>query len=417
MLVGVQMLEALANVQMCRCLWNSQMLVELADVQIMRVILSQHITTMKYLYILITALLLAACSVPTTHSGEGQPVSLSHATLLGMVEADSFVVATVKNPWDTTRTLATYVMVPDSLPMPSHLPQGTVVRTPLRRAVVTSAVHLALLADLDALGGVGGVTDAGYIVSQRIKDYLQRHPNVADMGQSMQPNVERMRMDKVDAVLVSPFENAGHGALDNAGIPLIECADYMETSPLARAEWMRFYGRLFGVGQRADSLFAAVEQAYLACKKRVARGGSGPRPTVMSDLMQRGTWYQPSGRSTMGQFIADAGGRNLWADRTENGSVSLSFESVFQRAAKANVWLVKYGQQTDLSYAQMLRDMPQAAQFAPWQEHRVYACNTFSVPFYEEVPFHPERLLQNLADIFGGRTPQGSDVYYTPVKQ
>ena len=372
---------------------------------------------MKYLYILITALLLAACSVPATHSGEGRPVSLSHATLLGMAEADSFVVATVKNPWDTTRTLATYVMVPDSLPMPSHLPQGTVVRTPLRRAVATSAVHLALLADLDALGGVGGVTDAGYIVSQRIKDYLQRHPNVADMGQSMQPNVERMRMNKVDAVLVSPFENAGHGALDNAGIPLIECADYMETSPLARAEWMRFYGRLFGVGQRADSLFAVVEQAYLACKKRVARRGSGPRPTVMSDLMQRGTWYQPSGRSTMGQFIADAGGRNLWADRTENGSVSLSFEGVFQRAAKADVWLVKYGQQTDLSYAQMLRDMPQAAQFAPWQKHRVYACNTFSVPFYEEVPFHPERLLQNLADIFGGRTPQGSDVYYTPVKQ
>lgn len=394
-----------------------QMLALFAGVQIKRIILSQRITTMKYLYILITALLLAACSVPATHSGEGQPVSLSHATLLGMAEADSFVVATVKNPWDTTRTLATYVMVPDSLPMPSHLPQGTVVRTPLRRAVVTSAVHLALLADLDALGGVGGVTDAGYIVSQRIRDYLQRHPNVADMGQSMQPNVERMRMNKVDAVLVSPFENAGHGALDNAGIPLIECADYMETSPLARAEWMRFYGRLFGVGQRADSLFAVVEQAYLACKKRVARRGSGPRPTVMSDLMQRGTWYQPSGRSTMGQFIADAGGCNLWADRTENGSVSLSFESVFQRAAKADVWLVKYGQQTDLSYAQMQRDMPQAAQFAPWQQHRVYACNTFSVPFYEEVPFHPERLLQNLADIFGGRTPQGSDVYYTPVKQ
>ena len=227
---------------------------------------------MKYLYILITALLLAACSVPATHSGEGQPVSLSHATLLGMAEADSFVVATVKNPWDTTRTLATYVMVPDSLPMPSHLPQGTVVRTPLRRAVVTSAVHLALLADLDALGGVGGVTDAGYIVSQRIREYLQRHPNVADMGQSMQPNVERMRMDKVDAVLVSPFENAGHGALDNAGIPLIVCADYMETSPLARAEWMRFYGRLFGVGQRADSLFAVVEQAYLAAKSVWFRG-------------------------------------------------------------------------------------------------------------------------------------------------
>lgn len=372
-------------------------------------------TTMKYLYILITALLLAACSVPATNSGKVQPLSLSHATLLGMAEADSFVVATIKNPWDTTRTLATYVMVPDSLPMPHHLPQGMVVRTPLRRAVVTSAVHLALLADIGAMGSVGGVTDTAYIVSPRIKACLRSHPDIAYMGQDTQPNVERMRMGKADAVLVSPFDNAGHGALDNAGIPLIECADYMEASPLARAEWMRFYGRLFGVGQRADSLFAAVEQAYLACKKRVAQKG-GAHPTVMSDLMQRGTWYQPSGRSTMGQFIADAGGRNLWADRTENGSVSLSFESVFQRAAKADVWLIKYGQSSDLTYAQMQRDMPQAVQFAPWQKHRVYACNTFNVPFYEEVPFHPERLLQNLADIFGGRVPHGGNVYYTPVK-
>ena len=80
-------------------------------------------------------------------------------------------------------------------------------------------------------------------------------------------------MNKVDAVLVSPFENAGHGALDNAGIPLIECADYMETSPLARAEWMRFYGRLFGVGQRADSLFAVVEQ-LTSLAKSVWPGGA-----------------------------------------------------------------------------------------------------------------------------------------------
>lgn len=134
----------------------------------------------------------------------------------------------------------------------------------------------------------------------------------------------------------------------------------------------------------------------------------------MSDLMQRGTWYQPSGRSTMGQFIADAGGRNLWADRTENGSVSLSFESVFQRAAKADVWLVKYGQQTDLSYAQMQRDMPQAAQFAPWQEHRVYACNTFSVPFMKKCPSTPSACCRTLPT-YSAAVPRRAVMFITPL--
>lgn len=88
----------------------------------------------------------------------------------------------------------------------------------------------------------------------------------------------------------------------------------METSPLARAEWMRFYGRLFGVAQRSDSLFADVEKQYNDLKQKVAKH-SGIHPTVFCDLKLGNAWYQPGGSSTMGQLITDAGGHYLWDDR------------------------------------------------------------------------------------------------------
>jgi len=208
-----------------------------------------------------------------------------------------------------------------------------------------------------------------------------------------------LRASRPDAVFVSPFENAGHGNLERLGVPLIECADYMETSPLGRAEWMRFFGRLAGKGAEADSLFNKVEETYNSLKKKVTQCKT-PCPAVMCDLLTAATWYQPGGNSTMGRLIADAGGKYLWAERKESGSLPLNLESVYARAREADYWLIKYGQAVPLTYSQMVADCPQYRRFRPWKVRHIFACNTSLVPFYEETPFHPERLLNNLASIF-----------------
>lgn len=366
-------------------------------------------------YILISSLLTLTSCVSTTAT-ESTDASLKYATLLTLEQGDSCTIATVRNPWKKERDLARYVLVPSAQPLPHDLPQGTLLRIPLRCNVVTSSVHLALLSDLQALDFVTGVTDRSYIVSKSIQDSLQSHPAIVDLGQSMQPDVERMRQAGVNAIWVSPFENAGHGALDNLGLPLIECADYMEVSPLARAEWMRFYGRLVGRGEQADSLFQVVAHDYMACKDEVKKAFEGrQRPTVVSDLRSGNTWFQPSGSSTSGIFIEDAGGRNLWGDRKENGSLPLSIESVMAKGQAADVWLVKYGQAENLSYAQLQRDFGAYAQFSAWKQRHIYGCNTLQVSFYEDIPFHPERLLRNLAAIFLGQ-PVREPAYYTPLK-
>lgn len=358
-------------------------------------------------------LLIATACAPEHKDSEGEPLTLKYASLLTMQQTDSFTLAVVSDAWHTRHTLATYVLVPADQSLPQALPAGTVVRTPLKRAVITSSVHAALITELGAGRSVAGLTDTAYIISPDVKALLTE--GARSMGSAMQPDVEMLRAANTDAVLVSPFENAGHGMLDRLDVPLIECADYMEKSPLARAEWMKFYGRLFGMADKADSLFATVEESYLNLKEK-ASVASEPAPTVICDLLTGGTWYQPGGQSTMGQLINDAGGKYLWAERKESGSIALNMESVYAKGRNANIWLVKYGQKSLLSYNQMAADCPQYRNFSPWRARHIYACNTLRTPFYEEVPFHPDRLLRNLISIFHPSIVSPSiTTYYAPL--
>lgn len=374
---------------------------------------------MRHLLCCLTLLLLYACrpaAAPPSVGEEARPL-LHYAALLQMEETDSFCLVTVRNAWKRDLTQAAYVLVAADRPLPARLPEGQVVRTPLRHAALLSAVHAALLLDLQAGPCIAAVADTAYVVSPQLRRLCRSQ--AASLGSSLSPDLEALRAAACDVVLASPFENAGHGALEHLDIPLIVCADYMETSPLGRAEWMRFYGRLFGKAAEADSLFAATARRYKALQRQ-AKQAPAPRPTVFCDLCTGATWYQPGGASTMGRFLTDAGADYLWADRPESGSIALDLEAVYAKARLADLWLVKHGSPTDLTYESLAAGFPAARQFRAWQTRRIWQCNTLSVPFYEEVPFHPDRLLQQLVGIFHPQlklrpAPPGQPDYYTPM--
>ena len=166
--------------------------------------------------------------------------------------------------------LHTYVLVDKEKSLPADLPEGTLVRTPLSKAVVYSSVHCGLLDQIGALESIGGVCDLKYIKLPEVQDGC-RTGSIADVGNGMNPDMEKIIDLHPDAIMLSPFENSGgYGRVEKLDIPIIECADYMETSALGRAEWMRFYGLLFGEAQKADSLFAEVEKNYNELKALVA---------------------------------------------------------------------------------------------------------------------------------------------------
>lgn len=343
-------------------------------------------------------------------------LTFRYATLLHVYTIPQGSLVVIDNPWKPGAELHRYVLVDQSRGDidPADLPEATLVRTPLRRACVFSSVHLSLLQDFGALGSVAGVADLDYVMNPAVHDSVAGGA-MTDMGSSMNPNAELIAAGGTDAVLLSPFENAGYGSLETIGIPLIECADYMEVSPLARAEWMRFYGLLFGCEARADSIFSMVEQSYNNLQAQAAAAAT--RPTVMVDLMSGPSWYVPGGNSTMGRIYQDAATTYLFADRAEAGSVALSIEEVLTRAAEADIWFLKYGAASDYTYQSLAADRSDYTRFAPYTARRIYGCNTLSVPFYDIEPFHPDLLLADIIHITHPELlPDHTPTFFTPLK-
>ena len=366
-------------------------------------------------------------------SAQADTLPLRYAENLSIIDYAGYSLVRLRNPWDTAKLLHTYILVDKALPLPDGLPAGaTVVRTPLDRALVYSAVHCSLLKELGALGSISGVCDLKYI---RMPEIAEGHRNgtIADAGSSMDPDIERIIDLHPDAILLSPFENSGgYGRVEKLNIPLIGCADDMETSPLGRAEWMRFYGRLFGKQQQADSLFASVEQSYIALKEAAAtlresavspgKATVSPQkptatpqpapPTVMCDLKTSSTWYTPGGNSTIARLYADACADYIFREDTHSGSLAYSFEAIFERGQQADFWLIRYNQPTDKTYSELKEEFAPYAGFRAFKERNIYGCNTGRVAFYEETPFHPDWFLKDLIKIFHSSMLEGYELKY-----
>ncbi|MCI1647620.1 MAG: ABC transporter substrate-binding protein [Bacteroides sp.] len=359
---------------------------------------------MRILYssiVLLSVLLLSACggkSKTAPVSAHGDTITLHYADNLSLVRHKEYTVAQLKNPWDTTKILHTYILIDKQLPLPKELPGGTIIRTPLSKAVVYSSVHCSLLEQLGAIKSIAGVCDLKYINLQEIHDACQEG-EIADIGDGLNPDIEKIIDLHPDAILLSPFENSGgYGRIEKLNVPIVECADYMETSALGRAEWMRFYGLLFGKTNAADSLFTRVEENYNTLKERVKQ--EKDRPTVMADLKTSSTWYTPGGRSTVAGLYADAGADYIFKEDVHSGSLPLSFEAILEKGQQADFWLIKYNQAKDKTYKELESDYAPYSGFQAFKARHIYGCNTYTVPFYEESPFHPDWYLEDLIKIF-----------------
>lgn len=370
----------------------------------------------------VALVLLCSCNTGsgTAAFSGGDTLQLKHSELLTIVKHDSFTVVTISDPWNKGKALHTYILVSDTLAgladrMKAHRTTNeTVVRTPLRHAVVTTSVHCGLLVSLGKGGSIGGVCDIEYINQPWIRQQCAKGA-IADCGNSTAPTLEKIIAAKADAVLISPFQNSGgYGRLAEWDSPVIEMADYMETSALGRAEWMKFYGMLFGAENKADSLFDAVEQSYNELKTMAKK--SRTRKSVIIDKVEGSVWYVPGGHSTIGGIIADANAGYAFADDQNSGSLQLTFETVLEKAGNADVWMYRYGGR-QATLETLLAENRGYAEFKAFKDKAVYGCNTTTTTFYEDTPFRPDLLLRDFIIItHPDLTNLGAPKYFTKLK-
>ena len=416
---------------------------------------------MKKLYILLcgatVALLMAACQGGKTAAADadaGDTLEMKYAKLLTIVKhgdgedasgngegADyQYAETIVANPWKAGTLLHRYILIPKGeegdktvamlakrRSMGARCTTDT-VRTPVERSAVFIAPHCQLMYELGCQQAIRGVCDLNYINIPDVRKRAASSGNasaqnsIVDCGSSMAPDIERIIALKPEAILVSPFENSGgYGKLDKLHIPIIEAADYMESSPLGRAEWMKFYGMLFGKDKnisttaagkaseaaagkaseatlpascelRADSLFAQIEKEYLDLKAE-----AGKLPKGLSILTERKTgnvWYVPGGQSTIGILLKDANARYIFSDDKHSGSLPMSPEQILAKGSQVDVWAFKYFGGAPLSQAQLLQEYDGYKALAAFNRGNIYQVDTSTVPYFELTSFHPELLLR-----------------------
>ena len=359
----------------------------------------------KLISVLLSAIILASCSGGQQFRSDGGIMELaSHITVQ---ETPHSYHVRIANPWKKGTLLHTYTFT-DSVDTDYRFSRAqNTVHVPLKRVVVMTNSLARLMVELGVEDCIAGVCEPEYISDSTIRARLA-NGTITDCGNSMYPTIEKIMELHPDAIMVSPFEQTGYGQMEKLGIPLLECADYMETSPLSRAEWIRFYGRLFGAAVKADSLYNKVSNDYNNLIKIAAKTVS--RPKVMLDTRSGSAWYVAGGGSTIGRMIGDAGAEYIFKDNDGSGSVPLSFETVFEKAHDADVWLLKNSSSVPLTYSLLESDFKSYASFKPFWEHNIWVCNVNEVPYFELTSFHPEMLLGEFISIF--HPEMSSDRYF-----
>mgnify|MGYP002763688335 FL=1 len=394
----------------------------------------------RYLLWALLALAITSCQGGKTATGDGDggdTVKMKYAQLLTIVkhgrECDEhngeYAEVTIANPWKEGTLLHRYILVPKGeegnktvarLAMQRSAGARCVtdtVRTPVENSAVFTSTHCQLLYELGCGQAIRGVCDLDYINIPDVKKRAASAGNhgsssaIADCGSSMAPDIERIIALKPEAILVSPFENSGeYGKLDKLHIPLIEVADYMETSPLGRAEWMKFYGMLFeksdakdskteissskaGIFQsKADSLFAKIEKEYLNLKAAAKKLPAGL--SVLTERKTGSVWYVPGGQSTIGILLKDANARYIFSEDQHSGSLAMSPEQILAKAKNIDVWAFKYFGGKPLSRSQLLQEYAGYKSLAAFGSSRIYQVDTSREPYFEITSFHPEVLLR-----------------------
>lgn len=298
------------------------------------------------------------------------PVGNAYATGFQLTQTDSGTVVEVFQPY-----------------------QRVCIREPLRRLGTMSTVQVGFLYAIDAMESLVAVCNPELI-------YTPVRGDEIDLGDSMKPSAERALqagLDMLLAVNYGHYDNLEAVRLEKLGISTIYINEWQESSPLARAEWIRVLGALTGRLHEADSVFAEVEMKYEELKNHKSSIINHQSPKIMSGNNFRGTWYVPSGKNYLAYLFKDAGAEYPFYEDERETSIPLTMEDCLRYFHEADVWVGAGGN----SLAELAEMDEKHTWFKAYQNGRVYNWRKQRLPsgannFWERGVVHPEEMLEDV---------------------
>jgi iron complex transport system substrate-binding protein len=320
-------------------------------------------------------------------------------------------VVRLLNPFDTTRRLQTYLLLPRGVEPHESLPEGKVMRIPVKRVALAHATHIGFFSELELLQTIKGVSQRRYVKNRQVKKAIEGG-KIMEFGPSHNINIEKLLQANADLLFVAPFKENKYQKVKDVGVPVAVNSSYMENTPLARAEWIKFVSYFFNREKQASRLFDTIAERYNRLAKRVENIPE-ERPTIFSGKKIGQVWYVPGGKSYMARFLEDAGARYLWRDNEKTGSLPLDFESVFYKAEHADYWSIKENLQGSYSYEKLGSENIHYQEFRAFQDRQVIFCNTHTTPFYEKGILEPHIILADLVSLLHpNHLPGHQNKYY-----
>lgn len=373
---------------------------------------------MKYRFLLLTiiATLTLSCNKKDSKTSEhttSEVLELQYAKGFQVDKFEDYTHITLRNPWDTAAILNSYILVDRDKELPSNLPKGSIIRTPVKSIVATSTLQCSVLNELNCIELVKGVCEPEYIKNNYVLEGVA-DGTIINLGLAHTPDLEKIIMLDPDVVFSDPIIGKNQANLEKAKVPLVLTTSYTEPHPLGRAEWIRFYALFLDEERQAlaDSLFNVTVENYNKVKDQMANVTQ--RPTMLTDMRYQGNWSLPGGNSNAATLFKDAGAAYIWADDQSNMSMTLAFESVLDKAGEADKWIIRYYDDKTMTYESLQNEFKGYSYFKAFKDKQIYTCNTKFATYYDDLPIHPDWILMDLANVFHPELfPDYQPRYYT----
>ena len=295
-----------------------------------------------FLLLLLPAHLLISCSSNTRNIDQETAINseIINAKGFDITEYENYSLLRVYNPWQGARdVLISYIITGNDTELPQSLPEATVIRTPVNRVICMSTTHIALLDFIDEASKIVAVSGKDFIYNPGVRKRIDNN-EIPDIGYDSHLDYERILELKPDVILaygVGAESSASLNRLRGLGMTVVMIGEYLEDSPLAQAEWVKFVAHLFNKQEMAAEKFRYIGNQYQELLELAS--GTESRPVVMSGLPWRNSWFVPGGRSNFATLISDAGGQYLWHDNRKRENHTVDIENVIEKGLMADLWV------------------------------------------------------------------------------
>ena len=327
--------------------------------------------------------------------------AIEYASGLSINKYEGYSVVSVSNPWPEANKNFTYILKEKNGSIPDSLQKYTIISVPLKSIVVTSTTIIPFLEMLGVEKSLVGFPHTDYISSEKTRKLIDAG-TVKNIGQNEKLNMEQLIELEPNLIVTFGIDN-NNPMIDNlqkSGLNVLIQADWMEQTPLGKAEWIKLYGALYGKEKEAKTLFDGIVKNYNDAIELVAN--KKPTATVLYGAMYQDQWYVARGNSWVAQFMKDAKANYLWSNVAGTGSLSMPFEKILEKAKTAKYWIATGSFKNS---AEFENSNPHYSQFDASKSKNVYTFEsklgaTGGTIYYELAASRPDLVLKDYIKIF-----------------